>query len=34
VAPAFLPHRREQVVLGAGNLALPLGIEGVEMRKD
>jgi len=34
VAPAFLPHRREQVVRGAGNLALPPGIEGVEMRKD
>lgn len=34
MAPAFLPHRREQVVRGAGNLALPPGIEGVEMRKD
>jgi len=33
VAPAFLPHRGEQVVLGAGNLALPPGIERVEMRK-
>lgn len=33
MAPAFLPHRHEQVVLGAGNLALPPGIESVEMRK-
>jgi hypothetical protein len=34
VAPVSLPHRREQAVRGAGNLALPPGIEGVEMRKD
>jgi hypothetical protein len=34
VAPVSLPHRREQVVPGAGNPALPPGIEGVEIRKD
>jgi hypothetical protein len=34
VAPVSLPHRREQAVRGAGNPALPPGIEGVEMRKD
>jgi hypothetical protein len=34
VAPVSRPHRREQAVRGAGNLALPPGIEGVEMRKD
>lgn len=34
MAPVSLPHRREQAVRGAGNLALPPGIEGVEMRKD
>jgi hypothetical protein len=34
VAPVYLPHRHEQAVRGAGNLALPPGIEGVEMRKD
>jgi len=34
VAPVSLPHCREQAVRGAGNLALPPGIEGVEMRKD
>lgn len=34
MAPVFLPHRREQAVRGAGNLALPPGIEGVEIRKD
>ncbi|HTQ59898.1 MAG TPA: hypothetical protein VMI32_06735 [Candidatus Solibacter sp.] len=33
MTPVILPHRREQAVLGAGNLALPPGIEGVEMRK-
>jgi hypothetical protein len=34
VAPVYLPHRHEPAVRGAGNLALPPGIEGVEMRKD
>jgi hypothetical protein len=34
VAPVSLPHLREQAVRRAGNLALPPGIEGVEMRKD
>ncbi|MHB8499623.1 MAG: hypothetical protein ACYDCG_17585 [Candidatus Acidiferrales bacterium] len=34
MAPVFDPHRREQAVRGAGNLALPPGIEGVVMRKD
>jgi hypothetical protein len=34
VAPVSLTHRRKQAVRGAGNLALPPGIEGVEMRKD
>jgi hypothetical protein len=34
VAPVSLPHPREQAVRRAGNLALPPGIEGVEMRKD
>jgi hypothetical protein len=34
VAPVSLPHRRAQAVRGAGNPALPPGIEGVEMRKD
>jgi len=34
VAPVYLPRRHEQAVRGAGNLALPPGIEGVEMRKD
>lgn len=34
MAPVSLPLRREQAVRGAGNLALPPGIEGVEMRKD
>jgi hypothetical protein len=34
VAPVSLTHRREQAVRRAGNLALPPGIEGVEMRKD
>jgi hypothetical protein len=34
VAPVSLPHPRAQAVRRAGNLALPPGIEGVEMRKD
>jgi hypothetical protein len=34
VAPVSRPHRHERAVLGTGNLALPQGIEGVEMRKD
>lgn len=34
MAPVSLPHLREQAVRRAGNLALPPGIEGVEMRKD
>jgi len=34
VAPVSLTHRCEQVARRAGNLALPPGIEGVEMRKD
>jgi hypothetical protein len=34
VAPVSLPHRRAQAAPSAGNPALPLGIEGVEMRKD
>jgi hypothetical protein len=34
VAPVSLPHPREQAARRAGNLALPPGIEGVEMRKD
>jgi hypothetical protein len=34
VAPVSLPRRREQAVRHAANLALPPGIEGVEMRKD
>jgi len=34
VAPVSLPHLHEQAVRRAGNLALPPGIEGVEMRKD
>jgi hypothetical protein len=34
VAPVSRTHSREQAVRGAGNLALPPGIEGVEMRKD
>jgi hypothetical protein len=34
VAPVYLPRRHEQAVRGAGNLALPPGIEGVETRKD
>jgi hypothetical protein len=33
VAPVLFPHLRKQAVRGAGNLALPPGIEGVEMRK-
>jgi hypothetical protein len=34
VAPVSLTHRHAQAALGAGNLVLPPGIEGVEMRKD
>jgi hypothetical protein len=34
VAPVSLTHRCEQAARHAGNLALPPGIEGVEMRKD
>jgi hypothetical protein len=34
VAPVCLPHHSEKAVRGAGNPALPPGIEGVEMRKD
>jgi hypothetical protein len=34
VAPVSLLHPREQAMRRAGNLALPPGIEGVEMRKD
>ena len=34
MAPVSLPHLREQAVRRAGNLALPPGIEGVEMRKN
>ncbi|MFI5093783.1 MAG: hypothetical protein WCE50_07035 [Candidatus Acidiferrum sp.] len=33
MAPVFLPHRSEQAVRDASNLALPPGIEGVETRK-
>jgi hypothetical protein len=34
VSPVHLPHRRVHATRDAGNLALPRGIEGVEMGKD